>query len=313
MRKDLKTNYLNPNFCVMKMKPTLLLLFMLPVAIFAQTNVTVSDTVQAFSKGTYNSYRVDIPGAKLADVAKSWTEYLKSLKGKLSETNGEYWATGATYKNISPGTVNIYSKLFENNTGVRLTAWLTTDDSIYISKNGNPDQNIAAIKFVREFAISQYQKDVKSDLKEKQSDQKDSEKKLNALVKLEEKNTKISSENKRVITSNTDAIKVNESLIKTKEDAVIKQKGILENAKKAGDGDITKLQQKRYDDDAKELKKLRKENEKLHKQIDKAKINIRNADAKAEQSRKDQKALKAQLETQKANVQSTQQKLNDIK
>ena len=58
----------------------------LPFVAIAQTKITVRDTIQAYSKGGFNAYVVQIPEAKLKDVEKDWTGYLSCPGRTCSET-----------------------------------------------------------------------------------------------------------------------------------------------------------------------------------------------------------------------------------
>ena len=295
------------------MKYFLVLILFSPLSMIAQVPINVVDTVGSFSKATANSYRVQIPEAKLKSIDKNWTSYLKSLStGKVQNINGEYWATWVVYKNISTNPINIYSKLLENNQGVQLTAWFTANDSVYFSKTENIDQNTASEKFVRDFAITEYKRIVQGQLDAGKEVQQKLEDKLAKAIKGEEKKIKKISEDNRSIDRNLNAIKLNEREQATQSNLIASQKSLVE--KETGeDAERLKTEQQRLTAYEKDMKKLVKTNEKLQSAIDKWHKNIRDSKRAMEQSRKDQEGLNAQIEGQKSTVQKIQDKLNNIK
>src|SRR5580698_2344458 len=115
----------------MKSKFITLLFALLAVAAFAQEKITVDESPQPMSKGTYPAYMTEIPGAKLKDVQRDWKRYITSgSKGNVLEANDEISIIGAVNKNISLEPLNVYSHLIETTRGVKVTAWLNFKDSV---------------------------------------------------------------------------------------------------------------------------------------------------------------------------------------
>ena len=172
----------------MKAKLILLLFLASASSVFAQKKIEIEESPKLMSKGTYPSFAAEIPQAKLKDVDKAWRKYIATgTKGKIVEAGDEINLAGAVNKNISATTFNIYSKLLETTEGVRVTAWLNYGDSVYISKEQNNDKDLAAQKYILDFANDQYREAVKVELKKEQEKIKALEGEMKDLIKEEEK------------------------------------------------------------------------------------------------------------------------------
>ncbi|MES2620571.1 MAG: hypothetical protein V4615_06955, partial [Bacteroidota bacterium] len=147
-------------------KIILVALSVLSLSAIAQKEIIVKKDTVAMSKGTQSSFQVVIPEIKLAEAEKDWMKYtISGSKEKVTSVNGENFKKGALNKNVSPNPFNVYSKLLETTEGVKLTVWLTENDTVFIAKEVNSDQNLAAEKYVRDFAVQEYQSVVKKELK----------------------------------------------------------------------------------------------------------------------------------------------------
>src|ERR1700753_166312 len=119
---------------------------------YAQDPLNVDEAVKPMSKGSNPSFTVLIPQNTLKSTDKDWRKYIGAgSKGKVVDANGEIFIAGAVNKNVSATPFNVYSTLVETTDGVRLTAWLSLNDSVYISKDQGNDRDLAAQKYVRDF------------------------------------------------------------------------------------------------------------------------------------------------------------------
>lgn len=115
------------------MKKTLFVaLCVVSVSVFAQKQITVLEDTFAMSKGTQTGFQVVVPQITLIEAEKQWLKYVATgTKVKATAVNGENIQPGAVNPNVSPKPFTIYSKLLETTEGVRITAWLTENDTIF--------------------------------------------------------------------------------------------------------------------------------------------------------------------------------------
>lgn len=306
-------NYIKNKFFYSMNKPFLLLIMSaLPITIFAQTEITVTETQRPNSKGSFNSFQVTIPQTKLKEVERDWQKYLRDgAKGKPESVNGEIIMRGAVSKNVSPNPFTVYSKLLETTGGVILTAWITEDDSVFISAELNNDKDLAAKKYVRDFAVEEYKEVVKEELKAEKKTLNNLEDELKSFINDEDKSRKKVNEHDRSIQRNRTAISTNEGDQKNKIEQITAQKKTAEALRNSPDAykEANKTL-KTYED---ELKKLQKENEKMQKEIDGWQKDIRTEERSIDKSKADQKLKTEQIEKQKAVVKTVEEKLANIK
>ncbi|MBS1614472.1 MAG: hypothetical protein JST49_16745 [Bacteroidetes bacterium] len=276
-------------------------------------NIEIADGERAFSKGTFASYQFTIPQAYLKDVSKDWQKYIKSgSKNKPVEANGETSMLGAVNKNVSGSTFDIYSTLVETTDGVRLTAWLVGPDSVYISKAVTTDRDLAAQKYLHDFAVQEYKDAVSRELKQQQDGLKALEDNLKEFIKEEEKSNQKIKENERSIDRQKNAITASLNDQKNKADQIGAQKKVVEQQKAISEDaakDAAKVQ-KGYE---KELKQLEKNHEKLSKEIDKWEADIREEGRNIEKSKQNQRLKNDSIEKQKLVIKAVEEKLAAIK
>ncbi len=288
------------------------LLSVLSLSMFAQKEITVQVETVTMSKGTQTSYQVTIPQNTFKDVEKDWQKYTGTgSKGKASAVKGENFQPAAVNANVSPAPFNVYSKLLETTEGVRLTVWLTENDTIFISKEVSSDKDLAAQKYVRDFAVQEYQNVVKKELEAEQEKQKELEKELQGFIKDEEKSRKKISSNQRSIQRANDAIATNNADIQNTAYKITDSKRMVERT--ASDENANKGAKKSLKEVEKNKKKLQKDNESQAKNIDKWNKEIREEERNITDSQQKQAAKKGDIEKQKQKVQEVQTKLDGIK
>lgn len=293
-------------------KIALSMLTLFSVTAIAQKEIKVQQDTVAMSKGTQPSFQVVIPEIKLTEVEKDWTKYTGSgSKGKATSVNGENVQPGAVNKNISPNPFNVYSKLLETTEGVKLTVWLTENDTIFMAKEVNSDQNLAAEKYVRDFAVQEYQSVVKKELKSEQEKQEELESALKDLIKQQEKNGKKISENQRSIQRANDDIATNNADIQTKAYQINDSKRMVDRT--ASDENANKGAKKTLKDLENAKKKLQKDNESNSKNIDNLNKDIRELEREIANLKQQQETKISEIEKQKLRVAEVQNKLDNIK
>ena len=285
-----------------------------PIAVFAQANIAVEESDRLFSKGTQPSFLVEIPENKLKDVERDWMKYLNtnSAKGFKPETvNGEIIMRGAQNKNVSPAPFVVYSKLLETAMGVRLTAWISENDSVFISKALGNDKDIAANKYVRDFAVQQYREVVKRELGREEDKLKKLEGDLKGLINDEDKSKKKINANDREIERNRSQIAINKSDETRKVEQINNKKTVVNNTRQAY-GNTNKEAKKGLADLEKERKKIEANSEKLNREIDNLQKDIREDERNITQSQQTQRQKINEIEDQKNRIKVLDNKLRSI-
>ena len=291
---------------------TATLMIALAIGGFAQQVITVEQGPKEMSKGSRHAFTVIVPEAKLKKVQKEWIDYKKKgSKGKVVEINGEHILNGAVNKNISATPFLIHSKFLETQEGVRLTVFISQNDSLEFSRDPASDHNIAASKYVRDFAVSTYRDVVQEQLDAENEKLGKLKEELADLRKEEDKSIKNISAAKRDISKcevNTASAK-SEILgkigqITTQKDVVARLNNSLGNEQKEAQKTLKGLED--------DKKKLEKNVEKMSKDIDKSNEEIRNEERNIDESKRKQNAKEKDIDSQKAEVQKAEQKLKGI-
>lgn len=296
----------------MKNPLSLLSLFLISFSLSAQQSIFIDESSRPFSKGNYTSFQLEIPQTHLQDIQKAWMKYIANgSKNKPALVNGEITMLGAVNSNVSPVSFNIYSMLLETTTGVKLTAWVTDNDSLYISKELG-DRDLAVQKYLNDFAVAQYRIAVKLELNGENEKLKKLQNELNTLIKQQDKSTKNIEESKRSIGRNNDLLQTNLNDQQSKQSQITQQQQTVDGLESNPGAtlDAAQKQLKQYQND---LNKLINTNEKLHKEIDKWNADIRAEERNITDSQNNQQLKNADIEKQKAVVQAVQTKLDGIK
>jgi hypothetical protein len=255
---------------------------------------------------------VMIPQMQQRDVQKDWVAYVgHGSKGKAEVINGDNVQRGAINKNISPDAFDITCRQLGTNDGVRLTVWLTGDNSRNVSQGLTNDRNIALQKYVRDFAVMEYKYAVSAELKGQQAKEASMENAMTKLIKEEEKAEKKTEENNQAIKKAKDAILTNEQDIQSTNTKIEAQKTNVAN--NAGDPNAMKGANKTLDEMEGQKKALQRQNDKLNKDILRWTDEIRANDRFIADTKEKETAQRALIEQQKQIVSNVQAKLASIK
>jgi DNA repair exonuclease SbcCD ATPase subunit len=275
------------------------------VSLARLADAQVREELRSMSQGTQNALTVMLPGASAKYAEGQWTEFVKSY-GKLSsiKNSKEKVVSGIQVVEVSKGsTLNVYSLAEElGNDSKMLTWWFL--DSIYVSSMKTPEAYAAAAKVMERFA---HQVEVALANDEVTAQQKELDKRKSELDKLQKANTglhkdidtytkKIEDAEKRDIPANLQAQEQTRASISQLQTSAL---GAAE--------------QKELSKQMKQLDKLTKENESLHKSVRDNNDRIAKAQRDIETNLKDQETAKAALEEQEKLTNAANQKLLDIK
>jgi peptidoglycan hydrolase CwlO-like protein len=264
------------------------------------------------SKGTQPAYILNLPGAKLKEIETMWGKYVsRGTKEKIQNNKGEWTIIGAVERNISPSPFYIYATLLETTEGVRLTSFFSEQD-VFLAPGTAPEEKLLAIKkYLNDFAqLVQIQK-TKSDLEAEQKILKIMEGSLSDLQKKFDQSEKRAAESKRTIEKNEAEIRRIEREIDMKNTQISQQKELIVKLANAL-GDEKKAAQNTLKGLEKDKAKLYKEKEKMSREIDKCKANIRNQEREQAKINVQKSNLQTDIDKQNEKVRNIQEKLAAI-
>jgi hypothetical protein len=287
-------------------------LILFTLSAYAQVPLVVGMVPQTTDNATQISYVVLIPQAKLKGVEKNWNSYLThDSKGWSSDDNGVHTQKNVLVKNISPDRFEMYSRMNETAEGVHLSAWLTQNGRALVSDAPDSGLDLAAKKYVYDFAIGQYREAVQVELKMEQEKQKKMEGELADLLKSKEHSIETVNENEREEKRTSAAIDVtnkdidNASLDIHDQKQMVKTTASDPNAMKGAEKTLGNLEDDKQD--------LQKDNRKRNEHLDELEKENR-GEARAMNTNEQDMALKtAAIEAQKQTVREVLAKLGNIK
>jgi len=282
----------------------------LPSILFAQKDITVTESPKEMSLGTQNAYVLTIPEAKAKDINDDWQRQAKKdTKGKVEEIKGEVKTTLITVKNISQVPLTIYSRILETKEGIQLSAWFVEGDS-FISTTLSADKSAAVQKYLHDFGVQEYKAIAQKQLDEELKKQKDLQKIYDGFVKDQTK------ADKAVTDAQKDIVKLQEK--NKEEEGNIKQAKADKEANNA-----TANQQKNSDAEqkhAKELQKIIKDQQNAEsniksntKRIERLQDKIKEETSNSEKAKSNQGPAQSNVDAQKTQVAAAQDKLKNIK
>lgn len=282
----------------------------MPSILFAQKDITVTESDKEMSLGTKNAYVMLIPEAKAPDINGDWQKLLKKdAKGKIEDNKVEVKTSLITIKNVSQVPLTIYSRTVETKEGVQVSAWFVEGDS-FISTPVSTDKSLAIQKYLHDFGVQEYKSIAQAQLETEQKTLKDLQKVYDGFVKDQKK-----AEN-AVSSAEKDIVKLQEK--NKDEEGNIKQAIANKNANKA-----ISEQQKDLAAEKKHTKELQgyiqdqqnAENniKSNNKRIERLRDKIKEENANADKARQNQGPASSNVEAQKTHVAAAQDKLNNIK
>jgi chromosome segregation ATPase len=296
------------------MRSIFILFFLLLISctgIKAQKPILVSEDSLTFGKGKLPGLSVTVPEVNYEKTLKTWTRDLQSgTKSKLVTENNEMTIFGAKIKEVSPNPINVYSKLMNLDSAIKINVAFEVKKDRYIERStGETDLNKAKL-YLKEFARNQYIDLAKDQADAEDKKLRDLQKDLSSLEKdktrlqraIESENTTIVSENDKITVQNnelasvtSEIIEQNKQLSSTSDDKTI-------NAKK----DYINSLEKRK-------KKIQSMIESSQNSINKANNEIDKANAEIPRNDKMQEQVNDKIEKQQAVYQKFAEKIKTIK
>ncbi len=142
----------------MKSISTLVFLIVIScIGLKAQKPVTIADDSLNFGTTTMPGITVTIPEVKYETALKAWTRELQSgTKSKLVTENNDMTIFGAKIKELSPDPVNVYSRMLNLDSVVKLTVVFELKKDQYIESSTGETDLTKAKNYLKEFAKNEY-------------------------------------------------------------------------------------------------------------------------------------------------------------
>jgi peptidoglycan hydrolase CwlO-like protein len=295
------------------MKSISILLFLVAVSCLdlkAQKPIIVSEDSITFGKGKLPGLSVVIPEVSYEKTLKAWMRELQSgTNSKLITENNEMSIFGAKLKDVSPNPVNVYSKLMNVDSALKLNVAIEVKKDTYIDRTSETDLSKTKL-YVKEFAKNQYIDLVKDQVDSEDKKLRELEKELSSLEKEKTSLQKsIESDNTSLVTEKDNITIQNNELASVTAD-IVEQNNQLGSAsdaqtKKAKKDYISSLEKRK--------KKVQSSLESSENRINKTNNEIDKANAEIPRNEKMQEQVSEKIEKQKAACQKFADKIKTIK
>jgi chromosome segregation ATPase len=288
---------------------TFLLIF--TIGIKAQKPILVSEDSITFGKSKLPGLSVIIPEVNYEKTLKTWTRDLQSgTKSKLVTENNELSIFGAKIKEVSPNPVNVYSKLMNLDSAIKINVAFEVKKDRYIERSTGETDLTNAKLYLKEFARNQYIDLAKDQADAEDKKLRDLQKDLSSLEKektrfqktIESDNTTIVTENDKITVQNNELASVTSEIIEQNKQLDLTSDDKTKNAKK----DYINGLEKRK-------KKIQSMIETSQNNINKANNEIDKANAEIPRNDKTQEQANDKIEKQQAVCQTFADKIKNIK
>lgn len=187
---------------------------------FAQ-KVSIEQSLDQLGEGYNPTFRIKIPHATEKVMEKRWTGFLKDNNAKVRTSKGQIKGENAIIKGLGPETLQIFSRLIEDEDGVLLKV-AVIKGAAFVSPTADPDYSKRLESLLYDFAMNQSKDGLNKKieiaaelLEDSQDDQKD-------LIKTNERLAQENESMKKRIAENEKTIEEN---IKKSEDLKVKIQG----------------------------------------------------------------------------------------
>lgn len=303
------------------MKATSLFVFAVAMGnLFAQTDpdpatpkpLVIEDITKTMSKGNQPGFKIDVYEAKKKGAVDALTKAMKEEnKAKLELVNNEYTVSGAVIKSISPKPLNVYCIVNEYEDKVELLFFYEMD-SVFLTKEKNETEYLAARKMTRDFAVRAYKGAVQEHIDIENKKLKELESQLEDIYKEHDKLQKNISGEKQKIDNTREKISTSELDQERVKKQVQEQKAKVSQVKTGGSETLVKEEEKKLKALEGEVSKLQKQEDGFHKDVTKSESNIREYERNISDNETAAKLKQDEVTKQKEKVNNLQKKLASI-
>ncbi len=168
---------------------TMLLLCTISFNSIAQNQFVVTENEYDMALGVQNGLTIEIPEADEKTVIKAWEKLMKDNKfDKKSKVTTSKNETAALNMIIYGVPTDVYSQVFYQNDGIKLTAYFDMGELGFVNSQTMPDNYNKMVQFLQNFAYDTSKEVVKDELNEE----------VKLLKKIEGEQRKLEKENKRL-------------------------------------------------------------------------------------------------------------------
>ncbi|NNC94648.1 MAG: hypothetical protein HKN92_03735 [Chitinophagales bacterium] len=281
------------------------------VNLFGQNEIEIREGKKMMSLGESNAFMIMVPQINVKEFEKNWGKKLKEgSKEKVEKANDEMFILNAVKKRITSEPINIYSRFYETPNGIELVVFYQTLNG-FISTEGDHEKASAVKVVLTEFGEEMYRLAVENELSNENSALKSLEKDLDKMIKDNEKMHKDISSFEREIERTKQEIAENLGDQERLSRDIEIQKEVLHRIAGATEEQL-EVQQKKLDGLERDRKKLIKQNEKMHVDIDNLEAKIRDRERDIVKNNEEQKLKTIEITSQKEVILNVKKKLKSI-
>ncbi|MDZ4846126.1 MAG: hypothetical protein SH857_11315 [Chitinophagales bacterium] len=237
--------------------------------------LVIEDITKNMSKGMQPGFKIDVHNATKKGITEAVSKVMKEEnKSKVVLVNNEYSIMGNIIKSISSKPLNVYIILNEYEDRVEMLTFYEMD-SVFLTKEKNESEYIAARKFTRDYAMRAYQNAVQEKIDAEKDKLKDLQSELDKIHKENDNLQKKISEEKQTIDNTKEKISTCELDQERVRKQVQEQKAAVALAKSGGNEVLLKEEEKKLKSLEGELSKLQKNEDGCHKDITGSEADIR--------------------------------------
>lgn len=275
--------------------------------------LVIEDITKNMSKGMQPGFKIDVYDATKKGTAEALTKVMKEEnKSKVELVNNEYIVPGNIIKSISPKPMNVYVILNEYEDRVEMLTFYEMD-SVFLTKEKNESEYIAARKFTRDYAVKAYRNAVQEHIDAEEKKLKDLQSELDKIHKEHDNLQKNISEEKQTIDNTKEKISTSELDQERVRKQVQEQKATVSKAKGAGNEVMLKEEEKKLKSFESELSKLQKQEDGFHKDITKSESDIRDYERDISNNENAATIKQGDVDKQKELINNLNKKLASIK
>jgi len=280
------------------------------IGIKAQKPILITEDSLNFGKGRIPGLSVTIPEVNYEKTLKAWTRELQAgTRSKLISEDNELTIFGARLKEVSENPVNVYSKLMNVDTAVKLNISIEVKKDSYIDRTNETDLSKTKL-YLKAFAKNQYIDLVNDQVNAEEQELKTLEKELSSLEKEKASLQKsIESDNTTIVTEKDNITLQNNELASLTAEIIDQNKQLSATT----DGPTKKTKADYIDGLEKRKKKVQNSIESSENKINKFNNDIDKANAEIPRNEKMQEQVSVKIENQKVVYQKFADKLETIK
>jgi len=284
--------------------------FFFTCSLSAQKPIIINEDSVRYGESKYPGFVVSIPEVGFERTEKNWIRELQGgTKSRVVSENGELFIFGANVKEISPNPINIYSRIVQD-TMLQLQVSFELKKDQYIEKAKGNAELIAARKYLKQFAKSQYVNFVMDEVQVEDRKLKDLTNELSSLQNEKSRKQRSIQSNRANIIKEKDDIVLKNNEVNVVNTEILTQNNVYvsmeEGAARVEKATYIKELEKRK-------KKLLSDIESSENRISRANNDISEAERDIPVNETEQEALKKKISEQEAVLKTFTDKLAVVK